>query len=94
MPFKPLKESQNQQLSQTEAYLKMLALHTIKDIYKQEAENAAKTKLSYQDYLLRLLELEVLSKIDKSINRRIQMAGFPQIKKLEEFDFSYQPQQG
>lgn len=92
MPFKPLKESQNQQLGQTETYLKMLSLHTMKEIYKQEADNAAKTKLSYQDYLLRLLELEVLSKIDRSINRRIQIAGFPQVKRLEEFDFTYQPQ--
>lgn len=73
-------------------YLKMLSLHQIKNIYISEAENAAKTKLSYQDYLLRLLEQETLSKIDKSINRRIQLAGFPMIKRLEEFDFSFQPQ--
>jgi len=26
------------------------------------------------------------------INRRVQIAGFPQLKKLEEFDFSFQPQ--
>lgn len=92
MPFKPLKENQRQQLTQTESYLKMLSLHTIRDIYKQEAESAAKTKLTYQDYLLRLLEAEVLSKIDKSVNRRIAIAGFPMLKRLEEFDFSYQPQ--
>lgn len=92
MTFKPLKENQRQQLSQTESYLKMLSLHTIMDIYKQEAESAAKTKLTYQDYLLRLLEAEVLSKIDKSVNRRIAIAGFPVVKRLEEFDFSYQPQ--
>lgn len=92
MSFKPLKENQRQQLTQTESYLKMLSLHTIQDIYKQEAESAAKTKLTYQDYLLRLLEAEVLSKIDKSVNRRIAIAGFPMLKRLEEFDFSYQPQ--
>lgn len=92
MPFKPLKEGQGEQLNQTERYLKMLSLHTIKEIYKQEAEKAAKAKLSYQEYFHKLLEAEVLSKIDKSINRRIQIAGFPQIKRLEEFDFSYQPQ--
>jgi DNA replication protein DnaC len=73
-------------------YFKMLSLNQIKNIYISEAENAAKTNLSYQDYLLRLLEQETLSKIDKSINRRIQIAGFPMIKRLEEFDFSFQPQ--
>jgi len=75
-----------------EYYLRSLTLHIIRQNYKIESENAAKTKLSYEDYLLRLVEQEVLSKIDRSINRRIQIAGFPQLKRLEEFDFSYQPQ--
>lgn len=78
--------------TQMDFYLKSLSLHTIRNNHVTEAENAAKAKLSYQDYLLRLVEQEVLSKIDRSINRRIQIAGFPQIKRLEEFDFSYQPQ--
>lgn len=73
-------------------YLKTLSLGHIVNIYQQEADNAVKTKLSYQEYLLRLLEQQVLTKIDRSINRRIQMAGFPQIRHLEEFDFSFQPQ--
>jgi len=75
-----------------EDYLKLLSLHKITDIYQQEAENAAKTKLSYQQYLERLLEQQVLTKIERSINRKIQIAGFPMIKRLEEFDFSFQPQ--
>jgi DNA replication protein DnaC len=76
----------------TDHYLKTLSLHRIKETYRLEAENAAKTKLGYQDYLQRLLEIEVLSKIERSINRKMQIAGFPQVKRLEEFDFSYQPQ--
>ena len=75
---------------QIDTYLKTLSLHRIRDIYLQEAENAANTKLSYQDYLLRLLEQEVLSKIERSVNRRIQLATFPQLKRLEEFDFVFQ----
>jgi len=76
----------------TDQYLKTLSLHRIRDSYRQEAENAAKTNIGYQDYLQRLLEIEILSKIERSINRKMQIAGFPQIKRLEEFDFSYQPQ--
>lgn len=76
---------------QIEQYLQTLSLHRIKEIYNQEAENAAHNKLSYQDYLHRLLENQVLNKIDRSINRKMQMAGFPQLKRLEEFDFTYQP---
>jgi DNA replication protein DnaC len=77
--------------TQIDTYLKFLSLHRMQEIYLQEALNAANTKLSYQDYLLRLLEQQVLSKIDRSINRKIQLAGFPQLKRLDEFDFSYQP---
>lgn len=77
--------------TQIEQYTKALSLHRIRETYKAEAEKAAHTKLSYQDYLLRLLETEVLSKIERSINRKLQIAGFPQIKRLEEFDFSFQP---
>lgn len=76
---------------QMDFYLKSLSLGRIRECYLIESENAAKAKLSYQDYLFRLVETEVLSKIDRSINRRIQLAGFPMIRKIEEFDFSYQP---
>lgn len=76
---------------QMDFYLKSLALNRIRECYIQESENAAKTKSSYQDYLFKLVETEVLSKIDRSINRRIQIAGFPMLRKIEEFDFSYQP---
>ena len=77
--------------NQIASYLKTLSLHRIGEIYQKEAENAATTKLSYTDYLTRLLEQDVISKIDRSINAKTQRAGFPQIKRLEEFDFSYQP---
>lgn len=77
--------------NQIDTHLKALSLHRMREIYLQEAENAANTKLSYQDYLLRLLEQEVLSKIERSVNRKIQLATFPQLKRLEEFDFSFQP---
>ena len=78
--------------TQIDNYLKMLSLHRIRDIYVQEAENAANTKLSYQEYLHRLVEQQVLSKIERSINRKTQLACFPQVKRLEEFDFSFQPE--
>ena len=77
--------------SKLDGYLKTLSLHKVREIYSAEAESAARTKLSYQDYLLRLVEEQILSKIDGSINRKMQRACFPQLKRLEEFDFSYQP---
>ncbi|HMQ70651.1 MAG TPA: IS21-like element helper ATPase IstB [Ignavibacteria bacterium] len=74
-----------------DGYLKTLSLHKIREIYLSEAESAARTKLTYQDYLLRIVEQQILTKIEGSINRKTQRAFFPQIKRLEEFDFTYQP---
>lgn len=76
---------------QMDYYLKTLSLSQTRETYRVESENAAKAKLSYQDYLYRLVESEVLSKIDRSVNRRLQTSGFPMVRKIEEFDFSYQP---
>ena len=78
--------------SRIDEYCKTLALQAIRDHYHEEVENATKAKLSYQEFLLRLMELEVVSKIDRSVNRRIQTAGFPMIRHLDGFDFTYQPQ--
>lgn len=74
-----------------EQHLKVLSLHRINETYKEEADKAAKAKIGYQDYLQRLLEIEVISKVERSINRKMQIAGFPQVKRLEEFDFTFQP---
>lgn len=71
--------------------LKALSLHTISSIFEEEAEKAAKTKLSYTGYLDKLIEEESLAKADRSINARIAKARFPAYKTLENFDFGFQP---
>jgi len=70
--------------------LKKLTLHTILDIYEEEAKRAIKTKLSYSGYLARLIEEEILAKTDRSINAKIAKAKFPWRKTIEEFDFKFQ----
>ena len=82
----------NPNTSRISEHLKALSLHAMCAHFQQEAENASKAKLSYQEFLNRLLELEVLSQIARSVNRRLQLAGFPMIRHLDAFDFSYQPQ--
>ena len=69
--------STNVNTSRISEHLKALSLHAMCAHFQQEAENASRAKLSYQEFLNRLLELEVLSQIDRSVNRRIQIAGFP-----------------
>src|SRR5450756_1186574 len=71
--------------------LKKLHLHTIAQIFEEEATKAAKSEMSYTAFLARLVDEEIAAKTDTSINIRISKARFPMIRTLEEFDFGFQP---
>ncbi len=75
-----------------EEYLKLLSLPRLRQNYETEVQNAVRAKLGYRDFLSRIAEEEVLAKLERSVNHRLQTSGFPQIKRIEEFDFSFQPQ--
>jgi len=72
-------------------YCKLLSLPVVADCYEAEAENAVRTKSSYQEYLYKVLQNQVIVRMDNSINTKIKKAKFPFIKTIEEFDFSFQP---
>lgn len=74
-----------------EAYCKLLSISSVAETYEAMAIDASKTKLSYQEYLYKLLQQQIIDRVDRSINSKIKKAGFPYIAKLEEFDFSFQP---
>lgn len=71
--------------------LKKLRLHSMAEIFEQEAEKAAKGQLSYTAFLARLADEEVAAQTDRSINARVAKARFPFLRTLEGFDFSFQP---
>ena len=71
--------------------LKSLCLSTMAAIYEDEARKAGKLKLSYSDYLAKLVEEEYLARTDRSIAARIAKAKFPFMRTIEEFDFPFQP---
>ena len=73
------------------AYCKLLNLPQVALHYEEEALNATKAKMSYQEYLYKLLQQQVITRVDNSVNTKIKKARFPFIKTLEEFDFSFQP---
>ncbi|MFY4744042.1 ATP-binding protein, partial [Aliarcobacter butzleri] len=75
-----------------ESYCKLLSLSSVADNYESAALDAAKAKLSYQDYLYKLLQQQIVDRVDRSVNARIKKAGFKYIATLDEFDFSFQPQ--
>ena len=68
-----------------------LSLRTIASMFEEEAKKALKTKISYSEYLKRLIEEEIISRTDRSIQAKIKKAKFPQLKTLEMFEFKFQP---
>lgn len=71
--------------------LKRLSLHTIAQIFEEEALKASKSEMSYTAFLGRLVDEEIVAKTDRSINARVFKARFPMMRTLEEFDFPFQP---
>jgi len=74
-----------------EAYCKLLSISSVSESYEAMAIDATKTKISYQEYLYKLLQQQIIDRVDRSVNAKIKKAGFPYIAKLEEFDFAFQP---
>ena len=74
-----------------QSYCKLLTLSSVSDNYETMAMDATKTKISYQEYLYKLLQQQIIDRVDRSVNAKIKKAGFPYIATMEMFDFSFQP---
>jgi DNA replication protein DnaC len=74
-----------------ETYLKQLRLPTVLQNYRKFADDSARANLSYDRYLLALLEQEVAQREKNRHQRRIKAARFPALKDLATFDFSAVP---
>jgi DNA replication protein DnaC len=79
------------EIEQLRLQLKRLALPTIAQTFEEEATKAAKSEMSYTAFLARLVENELAAKLDRSVSIRLSKAGFPVLRTLEAFDFSFQP---
>lgn len=71
--------------------LRELKLAGIVNSLEVRNEYAIKSKLSYLEFLQILLEDEFNNRRDNSLKKRLTKAKFPMIKKLEDFDFKFQP---
>lgn len=74
------------------ANLKRLRLPTVAAEFEKLAREATAASESFEQYLLRLTELEVSARDQKAVQRRIHQAGFPVMKDFDTFDFSCVPQ--
>ena len=71
--------------------LKQLRLPTMKAEFEQLAREAAQSNQTFEQYLLRLTELEVSARATNTLNSRIRQAQFPVHKDLDTYDFSALP---
>jgi DNA replication protein DnaC len=73
------------------AHLRRLQLGHIAERLDALLSDAAKKETTYLDFLDGVLCDEVASKQRKRIAMHVQIAHFPAVKTLEEFDFKFQP---
>jgi DNA replication protein DnaC len=71
--------------------LKQLKLPAMGAEYEKLAREAADANEDYEQYLLRLTELEIAARASNAVQARIRAAGFPVIKDFDTFDFTAVP---
>ena len=71
--------------------LKSLRLPTVLREYNKLAKQAAAEGLDHVQFLARLIELEMIDRERRMIERRIKAAKFPAVKSLDSFDFKAIP---
>jgi len=77
-------------LSALESGLRRLHLPTVRRHYPELEQQALRESWSYPEYLERLVQAEIDHRTETRIARSTRRAGFPFLKTLEEFDFSFQ----
>lgn len=71
--------------------LHALKLTRIEPVVDSIAQQCAREKVGYLDFLERLLALELEERRDRKVEMLQRFAGFPYRKPLEHFDFDFQP---
>lgn len=72
-------------------HLERLKLNQVKESLPALMEKAHAEKLSYMDFLGRLLEVEVVTREERRVRTALKIAGLPFEKTIEGYDFSFNP---
>jgi DNA replication protein DnaC len=72
-------------------HLKQLKLPTVLREYEKVARECAETGVDHPRFLLRLIELELIDRERRTVERRIRAARFPAVKSFDTFDFTAIP---
>jgi DNA replication protein DnaC len=76
-------------LAELDQQLKYLKLRFIRENYEPIAKQAAEKQWTHVQYLTELILAQTNQRRDRAIERRICQARIPQIKTLEQFDWSW-----
>jgi DNA replication protein DnaC len=76
-------------LSELDEQLNYLKLNSIRENYESLAKQAAQNQWTHVQYLSELIQDQTNQRHDRTIERRISQARFPQIKTLEQFKWSW-----
>jgi DNA replication protein DnaC len=71
--------------------LSSLKLSGIAKSFEDKVAYASEKQLSYVDFLTLLIEDELVSRKNNSLIKRAQRAKIPRLRKIEDFDFKFQP---
>jgi DNA replication protein DnaC len=71
--------------------LKQLRLPAMVAEFEKLAREAGVANETYEQYLLRLTELEVTTRANNALQARVRQAGFPVPKDFDTFDFTAVP---
>lgn len=72
-------------------HLKALRLPSFLEACEKMAQRCATENVDHLGFLLQLCELELLEREKRSTQRRLKSARFPNLKSLDDFDFTAQP---
>lgn len=79
------------QTERLQSYMSRLKLSQMPTTLDRIAEEATAKALGYLDFLERLLEEETQAKHHRNVTLKTQMARFPYVKRLDAFEFGFQP---
>ena len=70
-----------------EAHCRELKLPTIRRLYPELVRQATQDGWDYEEFLLQLIEVEVLTRRDGAVARLLRQARFPDLKTFEQLDW-------
>jgi DNA replication protein DnaC len=78
-------------LDELKRNLKALKLTKMLDVLDESLEKAQKLSQGYVVFLAQLVEQELCERLDRKMKWRIKEAKFPELKTIDNFDFTFQP---